>query len=91
VNASAVTVRLANARGLHARASAKFSAVASSYEAEIWVTCADYRVSALSIMGLMMLGAGIGDDIEIAATGEQAAEAIETLARLVVERFGEKE
>ncbi|NWG71110.1 MAG: HPr family phosphocarrier protein [Parvularculaceae bacterium] len=80
-----------NARGLHARASAKFAAVAGSFDAEITVACGEYRVSGLSIMGLMMLGAGVGDDIEIAADGPQAADAVATLLRLVEDRFGEKE
>ncbi|MEQ1931746.1 MAG: HPr family phosphocarrier protein [Parvularculaceae bacterium] len=84
-----VTIR--NARGLHARASAKFAAVAGSYDAEITVACCEWRVSALSIMGLLMLGAGVGEEIEITAEGPQAQEAIDTLVRLIEDRFGEKE
>jgi phosphocarrier protein len=80
-----------NARGLHARASAKFAAVAGAFEATVTVSSGEWRVSALSIMGLMMLGAGAGEEIEIAAEGPQAAEALETLIRLVEERFGEQD
>jgi phosphocarrier protein len=85
------TVAIANVRGLHARASAKFVAVADSFEAAVTVTCGEWAVSGHSIMGLMMLGAGQGEMISIAATGPQAAEAVEVLARLVEDRFGEKE
>ncbi len=80
-----------NRRGLHARASAKFCAVASSWDAAIRVQKDDQEVGACSIMGLLMLGAGIGSEITITATGAQAEEAIETLIRLVDERFGEDE
>lgn len=89
--AAIARVTIQNARGLHARASAKFSAVAGSYDAVIVVSCCEYRVSAVSIMGLMMLGAGTGEEIEIAAEGPQAEEAVATLVRLVEEKFGEKE
>ena len=89
--ARSAKVIVRNARGLHARASAKFAAVAGAFDADVTVACCEWRVSALSIMGLMMLGAGKGEEIEISATGPQAAEALETLVRLVEERFGEKE
>jgi phosphocarrier protein len=80
-----------NVRGLHARASARFAAVANAFEAEVRVAHEAYRVSGHSIMGLMMLGAGAGDEIEISASGPQAEEAVDTLVRLIEDRFGEKE
>jgi phosphocarrier protein len=85
------TVTIVNLRGLHARASAKFAAVALSFDADVHVTHAGWRVAGGSIMGLMMLGAGQGDEIAIAAEGPQAADAVATLARLVEDRFVEKE
>ena len=78
-------------RGLHARASAKFVAVANSFDAEVKVAHLEGQVSGHSIMGLMMLGAGCGDEIAISAEGRQAAEAVDTLIRLVADLFGEKE
>lgn len=82
-------VRIDNRRGLHARASAKFVSLASSLPAEIEVAKDGNRVCGTSIMGLMMLGAAMGDTIEIRAKGEGADEALEKLVGLVEERFGE--
>lgn len=86
-----VTVTIVNLRGLHARASAKFCAVAGSYDAMVTVTRGDETVNGLSIMGLMTLGASPGSEIVISASGPQAAEALDTLAKLVADRFGEGE
>jgi len=83
------TIEITNKRGLHARASAKFVTLASNYPAEIVVEKEGNRVCGTSIMGLMMLGAGIGDAITIEATGERADEALAALATLVESRFGE--
>lgn len=83
------TVEILNKRGLHARASAKFVKLASAYEAEIQVSKDGQSVDARSIMGLMMLAAGPGSTIHIAAEGEQAAEALEALCALVAARFDE--
>ncbi|MGV9006979.1 MAG: HPr family phosphocarrier protein [Brevundimonas sp.] len=83
------TVDICNARGLHARASAKFVKLASTFEAEISVTREGVTVNALSIMGLLMLGAGIGSTIEIAATGPDATAAVTALSDLVALRFEE--
>lgn len=85
------TVTIRNRRGLHARASAKFCAVANAWDAKIRVRKEDYEVGAASIMGLMMLGAGKGSEIVLTATGPQAREAIDTLVRLIEDRFGEGE
>lgn len=84
-------VVIVNRRGLHARASAKFAAVAGSFEATIRVTKDGVTVGARSIMGLMMLGAGLGSTITITASGAQSQEALETLAGLIADKFGEGE
>ncbi|MFN3353180.1 MAG: HPr family phosphocarrier protein [Brevundimonas sp.] len=84
-------VNICNARGLHARASAKFVKLASAYESEVRVTRDGTTVDARSIMGLLMLGAGIGCDIEIAAEGPDAEDAVEALRALVERRFDEGE
>jgi phosphocarrier protein HPr len=88
---ASATANICNTRGLHARASAKFVKLASSFEAEIHVTRDGATVDALSIMGLLMLGAGNGCTIDISAEGSDAAEAIEALNELVATRFGEDE
>jgi phosphocarrier protein len=80
-----------NKRGLHARASAKFVKLASTYDAEVRVTRDGQTVDARSIMGLMMLAAAPGCCIEITAEGEQAEEAVDALADLVAGRFDEEE
>ena len=83
------TLNICNARGLHARASAKFVKLATSFESEIMVTRDGVTVDARSIMGLLMLGAGIGCEIQVAAEGPDAAEAIEALTDLVARKFDE--
>lgn len=83
------TVTLRNIRGLHARASAKFCAVASSFEANIRVEFDGWSVPGDSIMGLMTMCAEVGDEIAITADGAQAEEALDTLVKLVEDRFGE--
>lgn len=80
---------ICNTRGLHARASAKFVKLASSFESEIHVTRDGTTVDARSIMGLLMLGAGNGCSIEVAAEGQDAEAAIEALSDLVARRFDE--
>lgn len=79
-----------NQRGLHARAAAKFVKTAGSYDAQIRVIKGDTNVSGGSIMGLMMLGAGIGTDIELRANGRQAKEAMQALLDLIERRFDEE-
>jgi phosphocarrier protein HPr len=83
-------VRIANQRGLHARASAKFVSMASQLPAEIEVEKDGHRVCGTSIMGLMMLGAANGDTIILHVTGDHADEVLERLASLIEERFGEE-
>ena len=82
-------VTLANRRGLHARASAKFVTLASELEATTEVENDGNKVVGTSIMGLMMLGAAMGDEIRISAEGPGADEALERLVALVEGRFGE--
>jgi phosphocarrier protein HPr len=86
-------LKIVNEKGLHARASAKFVVVVENYKdtASIKVSKGEETVSGDSIMGLMMLGAGIGSSITVSATGAQAKEAVDALATLVSSRFGEEE
>ncbi len=84
------TVEIINERGLHARASAKFVKLASTFDAEVSVSRDGSTVDARSIMGLMMLAAGIGSTIEISAEGEEAEAALEALCALVANRFDEE-
>ena len=83
------TVTIRNQRGLHARAAAKFVKLAAEYEAEIWVERNGSEVGGQSIMGLMMLAAGPGSTIDIAATGAQAEAALAALVSLVERGFDE--
>jgi phosphocarrier protein len=87
--AALATVEICNARGLHARASAKFVKLASTFDAEVTVTRDGQTVDARSIMGLMMLAAGPGSTIEVAADGPEARPAVEALVELVQARFDE--
>ena len=82
-------VDIVNERGLHARASAKFVKLAGSFDAEIQVAREGQSVDARSIMGLMMLAAGIGSSVEISADGPGADAALEALCALVANRFDE--
>ena len=82
-------LRIVNEKGLHARASAKFVKLASSFESEIHVTRDGVTVDARSIMGLLMLGAGIGCSIDVSAEGPDAEEAMEALTDLVARKFDE--
>ncbi len=83
-------VRIANQRGLHARASARFVNLASDLGGEIEVEKDGNRVCGTSIMGLMMLGAAMGDTVVIHVDGEDAAPKLEKLIELVETRFGEE-
>ncbi|WP_136161644.1 HPr family phosphocarrier protein [Sphingomonas flavalba] len=83
------TVRITNKRGLHARASARFVTMASGLEATVRVEKDGASVTGTSIMGLMMLGAAMGDEVTISAEGDGAELAVAQLAQLVEDRFGE--
>ncbi len=87
--AARATANICNTRGLHARASAKFVKLASTFDAEVHVTRDGVTVNALSIMGLLMLGAGNGCVIDISAEGAEAEAAVTGLADLVARRFDE--
>ncbi len=87
--AGPVRVPITNRRGLHARASAKFVTLASGFDAEVTVSHDGSSVTGTSIMGLMMLAAAMGDEIEISATGPQAEDAVAKLSGLVLDKFGE--
>ena len=84
-------VLIANKRGLHARASAKFVNLASEIDAKIEVEKDGNRVCGTSIMGLMMLGAAMGDTITVHVEGVGAEEALARLLQLVEDRFGEED
>jgi phosphocarrier protein HPr len=84
------TLAIANKRGLHARAAAKFVRTAGQYDAAVRVAFKGQEVSGLSIMGLMMLAAGIGSTIELTCSGRQAMEAMVALSALVEGKFGEE-
>jgi phosphocarrier protein HPr len=80
-----------NKLGLHARASAKFTKLAGSYPCEVWMAKGERRVNAKSIMGVMMLAAGMGSTIDIETSGEREQEAMDALLALIADRFGEGE
>ena len=85
------TVTIINKLGLHARAAAKFVQLASSFGSEINIKHGSREVSGKSIMGVMMLAAGMGSEIEIIANGEDENQALEALENLLLDRFGENE
>lgn len=84
------TLPIGNKRGLHARAAAKFVRTAGQFDAAVRVAFKGQEVSGLSIMGLMMLAAGIGSSIELTCAGRQASEAMAALTTLVEGKFGEE-
>ena len=84
-------VEITNKLGLHARASAKLTQLASQYAADVWLVRGPRRVNAKSIMGVMMLAAGLGSRIQIEANGEDAEEALRAVTALFRDKFGEGE
>jgi len=85
------TTTISNKLGLHARASAKLTKLAGSFPCEVWISKGERRVNAKSIMGVMMLAAGIGTDVELETDGAQEQEAMEALLALMADKFGEGE
>jgi phosphocarrier protein len=85
------TTTIVNKLGLHARASAKLTKLAGSFPCQVWVTKGERRVNGKSIMGVMMLAAGLGSEVELETDGEQEAEAIQALVALFADKFGEGE
>ncbi|CAM3620710.1 HPr family phosphocarrier protein [Polaromonas hydrogenivorans] len=82
---------ISNKLGLHARASAKFTKLAGSFRSEVWMSKGERRVNAKSIMGVMMLAAGIGSSVEIETDGTDEQAAMDALLALVADKFGEGE
>ena len=82
---------IVNKLGLHARAAAKLTHLASSFHAEIWISRSGRRVNAKSVMGVMMLAAGQGSTVALEAEGTDADAALAAITQLIAERFGEGE
>jgi phosphocarrier protein len=84
-------VEIVNKLGLHARAAAKLTQLAAGFQCEIWLSRNGRRVNAKSIMGVMMLAAAKGSKIAIETSGADEEEAMQAIARLIAEKFGESE
>ncbi|HWS04526.1 MAG TPA: HPr family phosphocarrier protein [Burkholderiaceae bacterium] len=82
---------ISNKLGLHARASAKLTKLAGSFPCEVWLSRGERRVNAKSIMGVMMLAAGIGTEVTLETDGEREQEAMDALLALMADKFGEGE
>lgn len=83
------TLVISNKLGLHARASAKLTKLASSFQCEIFMSRNGRRVNAKSIMGIMMLAAGLGAEVELETEGADEQQAVDALTTLVNDKFGE--
>ena len=83
------SIRINNKLGLHARASAKLTKLAASFRSEVFMSRNGRRVNAKSIMGVMMLAAGIGTKVEIEIEGEDERQAMDALVALIDDKFGE--
>ena len=82
---------ISNKLGLHARASAKLTKLAAAYPCEVWMSKGERRINAKSIMGVMMLAAGIGSSVTVETDGPQEQEAMDALLALINDKFGEGE
>ncbi len=85
------TITISNKLGLHARASAKLTKLAGSFPCEVWLSRGERRVNAKSIMGVMMLAAGLGTQVELETHGEREQDAMDALVALINDKFGEGE
>ena len=85
------TVTISNKLGLHARASAKLTKLAGSFPCEVWLSKGERRINTKSIMGVMMLAAGLGSEVVVETIGEQADDALTALLALINDKFGEGE
>ncbi len=85
------TTTIVNKLGLHARASAKLTKLAGSFPCEVWMMRGERRVNAKSIMGVMMLAAGLGSEVTLETTGDREQEAMDALLALIADKFGEGE
>ena len=85
------TTTVSNKLGLHARAAAKLTKLAGSFPCEVWISKGERRVNAKSIMGVMMLAAGLGSTVTLETIGERDQEALDALLSLMADKFGEGE
>jgi phosphocarrier protein HPr len=85
------TTTISNKLGLHARASAKLTKLAGSFPCEVWLSKGERRINAKSIMGVMMLAAGLGSEVVLETIGEREDEAMQALLALMADKFGEGE
>jgi phosphocarrier protein len=85
------TTTISNKLGLHARASAKLTKMAGSFPCEVWLSKGERRINAKSIMGVMMLAAGMGSEVHLETLGEREDEALQALLALMADKFGEGE
>jgi phosphocarrier protein HPr len=85
------TITISNKLGLHARASAKLTKIAGSHACEVWMSRGDRRINAKSIMGVMMLAAGIGSEVEIETDGAEEQVCMNAIVALINDKFGEGE
>ena len=85
------TVTISNKLGLHARASAKLTKLAGSFPCDVWMSKGERRINAKSIMGVMMLAAGLGSEVVLDTQGERDEEALTVLLALINDKFGEGE
>ena len=85
------TTTIINKLGLHARASAKLTKMAGSFPCEVFMSRGERRINAKSIMGVMMLAAGMGTEVEIETSGDREQEAMDALLALIADKFGEGE
>ena len=85
------TTTISNKLGLHARASAKLTKLAGSFPCEVWIAKGERRVNAKSIMGVMMLAAGMGTEVVLDTEGDREQEAMDALLALIADKFGEGE
>lgn len=84
-------VTISNKLGLHARASAKLTKLAGSHQCEVWMSRGDRRINAKSIMGVMMLAAGLGSEVEIETDGPDEQACMDAIVALINDKFGEGE
>ena len=85
------TTTISNKLGLHARASAKLTKLAAAYPCDVWLSRGERRVNAKSIMGVMMLAAGVGSEVVVETDGDREQEAMDAILALINDKFGEGE
>ena len=85
------TTTVSNKLGLHARASAKLTKLAGSFPCDVWLSKGERKVNAKSIMGVMMLAAGVGSEVTLETSGEREQEALDAILALMADKFGEGE